>query len=141
MSTTPESKTVSTGFDLKSLFTKDLAESGVEMRLKNPADGTVIKGDDGKAWTITVIGTDSDKWKSLQAAMTKKRSQDADENAMEKLLAGLVVGWKGIVLDGDVLKFTPQAAIKLLMDYPWIRDQINLFANDRANFLPVASNG
>lgn len=138
MSNSPVEKTVSQTFDLKNLFTKDLAANGVEMKIRHPADGSIIKGEDGKPWVVTVIGTDSDKWKELQANIGKKRNQDIDDRATEKLLAGLIVGWRGLVLEGEQLKFTPQAAIKLLIDYPWIRDQINLFANDRTNFLPEA---
>lgn len=132
---------VSSGFDLKSLYTKATAENGVEMLILHPIDGTAIKGEDGKPWTLTVVGTDSDKWKTAIRATQKKRGQDS-ENASEALVASLVVGSSAnIVLDkstGETFTYTPQSAIKLMIDYPWLRDQVNVYANDRANFLPKA---
>lgn len=122
--------------DLADLFTRGTAESGVEMKLLHPATGEVIKNEDGKEWVVTVAGTDSDRWKSTIRAAARKRGQSSDDGI--ETMSSLVVGWKNLVLNKETLKFTPQAAIKLLTDYPWIRDQVNAFASERANFLPKA---
>lgn len=122
--------------DLADLFTRNTAESGVEMKLLHPGTGEVMKNEDGKDWVINVAGTDSDRWKSAVRATARKRGRNDDD--VSETLAALVVGWKNLILNKEPLKFTPQAAIKLLNDYPWIRDQVNTFASDRANFLPKA---
>jgi len=122
--------------DLADLFTRNTAETGVEMKLLHPATGEVMKNEDGKEWVINVAGTDSDRWKSAVRATARKRGRNDDD--VSETLAALVVGWKNLILNKEPLKFTPQAAIKLLNDYPWIRDQVNTFASDRANFLPKA---
>jgi|SRR5471030_37307 len=122
--------------DLADLFTRSTAEAGVEMKLLHPATGEVIKNEDGKEWVVTVAGTDSDRWKASIRASARKRGRNEDD--VSETLASLIVGWKNLVLNKETLKFTPQAAIKLLTDYPWIRDQVNTFASERANFLPKA---
>lgn len=122
--------------DLADLFTRNTAETGVEMKLLHPGTGEVIKNDDGKEWVLTVAGTDSDRWKATLRTAARKRGQSTDDGI--ETLSSLVIGWKHLVLNKEALKFTPQAAIKLLTDYPWIRDQVNAFASERANFLPKA---
>jgi len=122
--------------DLADLFTRSTAETGVEMKLLHPGTGEVIKNDDGKEWVVTVAGTDSDRWKATIRTAARKRGQSSDDGI--ETMSSLVVGWKNLVLNKEPLKFTPQAAIKLLTDYPWIRDQVNSFASERANFLPKA---
>jgi hypothetical protein len=122
--------------DLADLFTRSTAETGVEMKLLHPGTGEVIKNDDGKDWVVTVAGTDSDRWKATIRTAARKRGQSSDDGI--ETMSSLVIGWKNLVLNKEPLKFTPQAAIKLLTDYPWIRDQVNSFASERANFLPKA---
>lgn len=122
--------------DLADLFTRSTAETGVEMKLLHPGTGEVIKNDDGKEWVVTVAGTDSDRWKATIRTAARKRGQSSDDGI--ETMSSLVIGWKNLVLNKEPLKFTPQAAIKLLTDYPWIRDQVNSFASERANFLPKA---
>ena len=122
--------------DLADLFTRSTAETGVEMKLLHPGTGEVIKNDDGKEWVMTVAGTDSDRWKATIRTAARKRGQSSDDGI--ETMSSLVIGWKNLVLNKEPLKFTPQAAIKLLTDYPWIRDQVNSFASERANFLPKA---
>jgi len=122
--------------DLADLFTRSTAETGVEMKLLHPGTGEVIKNDDGKEWVVTVAGTDSDRWKATIRTAARKRGQSSDDGI--ETMSSLVIGWKNLVLNKEPLKFTPQAAIKLLTDYPWIRDQVNSFASERAIFLPKA---
>lgn len=122
--------------DLADLFTRSTAETGVEMKLLHPGTGEVIKNDDGKEWVVTVAGTDSDRWKATIRTAARKRGQSSDDGI--ETMSSLVIGWKNLVLNKEPLKFTPQSAIKLLTDYPWIRDQVNSFASERANFLPKA---
>lgn len=122
--------------DLADLFTRSTAETGVEMKLLHPGTGEVIKNEDGKEWVVTVAGTDSDRWKATIRTAARKRGQSSDDGI--ETMSSLVIGWKNLVLNKEPLKFTPQAAIKLLTDYPWIRDQVNSFASERANFLPKA---
>jgi hypothetical protein len=85
---------------------------------------------------LTVAGTDSDRWKATIRTAARKRGQSSDDGI--ETMSSLVIGWKNLVLNKEPLKFTLQAAIKLLTDYPWIRDQVNSFASERANFLPKA---
>lgn len=122
--------------DLANLYTRDNAEKGMEMQLINPDDGSVIKGDDGEPWTIIVIGTDSDRYQRILREAARKRNKTEDDGIEN--MASLVLDWSGLVLNKEPYVFSRDNAIKLLRDFPWIRDQVLQFAAERRNFLPKA---
>lgn len=136
--------------DLSNFNVEKMAEQGAWMELENPETGDVLKSDEGEPVAIKVLGTDSKAWRNKNrlyqqrriAKMTRSRSKQidytmSDEDACE-LLSECTVGWKGIVDDGEEVEFSKEAAFDLYMKYIWIREQVDSFVGDRANFFPSA---
>jgi hypothetical protein len=94
-----------------------------------------------------VIGQDSDQFLAYKRKEDNKKLKrlqkfngrftqsmeeiDADSLAMT---AACIVGWSGLVYNGEPYAFTNDNAIQLLKAYPPIRDQIEDFVKDRTNF-------
>jgi len=129
--------------DLASLA---VSQEGQTLELRHPIEGTVLKTDKGKPITITLVGTDSDVFRKAQRSIldrrlnqkgkTKLSAAELEEEAVTTLIS-CTLGWSGIVLDGEELAFNKDNVRKLYSrtDLPWIRDQVDEFIADRANFL------
>jgi hypothetical protein len=136
--------------DLSKFNLEAYAEKGADMELLDPIENEVLTQDNGDAVTIKLLGTDSkaykNKNKSYQRAriakMAKSRSKAVDYTVSDKdacdMLAACTVGWSGIVVDKEVIEFSEGAAQDLYMNYDWIREQVDAFVGDRANFFPSA---
>lgn len=121
--------------DLSSFFTRDRAETGVEMKLVSPG-GEYIRDEDGVYWTMTVAGTDSARFKNALKEVQSERGR-RDDDGVEGTSA-LVLGWNRMILNGEDLPFNKDNVKKVLTDYPFIKEQVIAFAANRANFLPKA---
>ena len=127
-------------FDLAKLDTAKVAEEGAELRVAHPSTGEDL------GITITLIGTDSktfrDISKSRATASLKKKTReiDLDQNESDavELLAKCTKGWTGITENGKEVAFSYDNAVQLYTKYLWLREQIDRFMADRANFLPSA---
>ncbi len=135
-------------FDLDELDTKTKAETGVPMAIKK-LDGTPMLNKAGKPVTITVRGIDSD---AHRAAMSRALSQikgetQSDEEASQRaaergldILVACTVGWAGVIdKDGKPVEAKPENFRALYAGFPVIRDQVDRFIGDRANFLLASS--
>ncbi len=134
--------------DLSNIDIDKFAEAGAVMELEHPATGDVLLHE-GAPITITVLGTDSKTWRNKQreyqrqriAKMSRsKKNVDlliSDEDACN-LLAECTIDWTGIIVDGKAIKFSKDAAVDLYSKYNWIREQVDAFIGDRANFLKTA---
>lgn len=62
--------------------------------------------------------------------------QDEDENTTMEI-AGYILGWKGLVVAGNDVQFTPEEAIKLMRDPKrrWLRDQVKVALDERELFI------
>lgn len=131
--------------DLSKFNIEVMAEKGADMLLEHPATGEPIE-ENGEPVIITLLGTDSKAWREKNrefqrkriAAMTRNRKKTidytvSDEDACE-LLAACTKGWSGIDKDGEPLEFSTDAAYELYLDNVWIREQVDAFIGDRANF-------
>jgi hypothetical protein len=127
-------------------LTKSKAEKGLEMPVIMP------DGEDSGA-TITVRGIDSDTyrhgraWRSRRSAeilALKKPEETPEEEWLNHLndlnheadidlLATLVVTWS------FPDEFTPEAVKTLLMESPFIANQVDAFACNRARFFALPS--
>ena len=136
--------------DLSKFNVEKMAEQGAWLELEDPSTGDVLQGDDGEAIAIKVLGTDSKAYRNknreyqrariAQMARSKSRKIDytmSDEDACD-LLAECTVEWRGIVDEGKEVEFSKEAAHDLYMKYIWIREQVDAFIGDRANFFPSA---
>jgi len=117
------------------------------LELLHPVEGTVLKSDKGQPLTITVYGSDSDEFrkvvrqfgnKRLNEKKNKKQTMEELEEMSARILSKVTVGWSNIVLDGETLKFSEQAAFNLYKEHSWIREQVDEFVNERSNFLLTA---
>lgn len=117
------------------------------MNLVHPVDGTTLKGDDGVPLSITVYGADSDQFRSivrqygnkrLNEKKNKKQRMEELEEMSAKILAKVTVSWHNIVENGEQLTCNEENAFKVYGEYPWIREQVDEFVNDRSNFLKNA---
>lgn len=128
-------------FDLNSLKPV-MADDGAVLNIIHPETEEVIDG-----MTITLLGQDSKVYRKLQMAkqqaalnrMAKgKKAIDLDaEKLSEDSIDDLVkvtTGWAGFALDGKELEFTPENVRMVYTDWAWIKEQVQEFVGNRANF-------
>lgn len=129
--------------DLTELDLSASAEAGNVVEIEHP-----ISGED-TGIRITVLGTDSKKYKDKvreqqqarfnKAARSRSRKSAnigmSDEEASE-LLAACTVSWSGVKENGDEVPV--EQAARIYTKYSWIREQVDEFMGDRANFFTTA---
>lgn len=130
--------------DLSTLDTAELANQGALLELRDPAGNPVLQ-EDGSPVTLTLLGEDSDIvtqvtnrnanqfLRGTSAGGQAVTAEMSRTNEINKF-ATATVGWSGIVVDGEVVTFSLDAAKALYRRFPWIRDQVRTFIGDRANF-------
>ena len=130
--------------DLTKLNLSTASAEGVQMELLHPV--TEVSFD--PPIHITVVGMDSDRYQKIQREATNKRLKKAQhrgrvrlqvtaeelEQESIELLAKCILGWENIEWEGEPLKFSLDNA-KKLVSVQWIREQLDAFIGDRANFL------
>lgn len=105
-----------------------------------------INGPDGKplGFTIKVAGPDSARQKAAQQAMVDERLQrqvatpptaEEIDTSSRKLLASSTMGWDEFELDGAPYQFSVENAAALYERFPFIREQVDRAAGNRARFL------
>lgn len=130
--------------DLSKLDTAAGGEAGAVMTLRHPSDkDQIVTHDDDTPQTITLAGYDSPRWRKAnreqidaQVAKGRKSQITADEmeNNSIELLVAATLDWN-ITLDGEKPKFSPDAARKFYKRFIWVREQVDNFAANRANFI------
>lgn len=130
--------------DLSTLDTAELANQGALLELRDPAGNPVLQ-DDNTPVTLTLLGEDSEVVTQvsnrnanqfLRGASAGGQAITAEMSRTNEInkFATATVGWSGVVVDGEPLKFSLDAAKALYRRFPWIRDQVRTFIGDRANF-------
>ena len=130
------------GFDLSGF---DLVDESVGsfMELVNPANGEVIYDNDNPVG-IYLNGRDSDAYRKAQREVTNRRlskrgggsiTAERIEAEATEVLVKCTVSWQHIVVDGKELECTPSNVKKIYDRFPWIKEQVDTFIADRANFL------
>jgi len=126
-------------FDLAFLDTAAVAEQGAELALLHPGTGKAL------GITIRLAGVDSDIYRKASRKITEKRLNrgrvgkldlEAVEDEGLTVMAACTLGWSGVVVDGQELPCTRDNAQAVYRRFPWIREQVDAFMGDRANFLP-----
>ena len=125
-------------FDLANLASASEKEATVEILHPKTNESLGIK--------ITVASPDSDKHrKLLQRAkntnmqiMQRKgnkgiTAEAVDESAMN-VVVGSVLRWEGVTWGGTELECTEENVRQVFESLPWIKEQVDDFLNDRANF-------
>lgn len=115
--------------------------STAKIELKHPTSG------DRLGIFLLIAGKDSETFKSAMRDRYAKRiasvKQHGDANPTSDdidaenltLLTRCVLGFENVVVDGEELEFSPEAARELLATYPWIYEQVDMHVGDRGNFL------
>ena len=119
--------------DLKNLYTVKRHDAGSEMR---------VKDDMGKDtdFYIKVVGLDSSKWSVIQAnhlkdvAALKEGEQIDVEAARTKVLSQAIISWRGFNDGKKKVACTLKKAKELMEQAPYIKDQVDIFIANRANF-------
>lgn len=143
-------------FDLAQIDTKTLADSGVDMPVKS-LDGTPLRARNGEIVAITLLGSDSNKYRALTRAQVRKRMEqmaagkppvmteaDLDETDRDvvDVLAACTVGWKNVLdTSGAPIPFNDENVRKLYAAYPVIKEQVDAFISNRTNFIQPSSQG
>lgn len=123
-----------------------------EMAILNPVDMTPFADEDGNVAALLVLGPDSEVYQRKQKEHTNKLLRNAQQrggsakvtaeqvemNRLEMLTA-VIVGFKNLALNGETLEFSSQNARMILKDYPFIREQLEVFLSEAGNFIAVTS--
>lgn len=140
-------------FDFASVDTKTLSEKGVPITIRR-LDGQPLLDRDGKEVTITLLGPDSAKYRALTRENVRKRLErraqgavpltveevDEVENDSIEILAVCTASWSGVnTPQGEAIECTVDNARKLYLNYPVIREQVDAFIGNRANFIQASS--
>lgn len=117
------------------------------MELTHPATEATLMGDDGKPITITLHGSDSNVFRAAVreygnrklAKGSKKQTMEELDQITVKILAKATVAWSdNLIVSGEHPECNVENAEKLYSEYSWIKEQVDAFVNERANFLTNA---
>lgn len=127
--------------DLSELNTVESSNEGAVLEPIHPATGEKI------GISITLAGADSERYTKAQRKNTDKRlknmqkqqrnkmtSAEIEEENLE-LLAECTLSWENVIYQGDPLDCTKANAKMLYQALPWLKEQIDEFIGDRANFI------
>jgi len=129
--------------DLAKLNLTEQANLGATMEVVHPITGEPLLDSNGEKVTITLLGVDStvmrqamsDRAKKQLAAKSKQSiSLDEAEKMSAELLAKITLSWSGLTENGQPIEFSYANAVDLYTKYSWIRQQVDSFTTDRANF-------
>lgn len=140
--------------DLKKLDVVAMANKGTVLELKSPFDFTdsdtgkdFLKGDvltdkDGKAFSIKLLGSDSNTYRNGIKAKLQKRINKGDDKREkvdldhEQLKAAELMAKCTtdcyFIEDGKPVSCTASEMTRIYMTYPWIREQAEAFMADRS---------
>lgn len=137
--------------DFADLDTRAPSNEGAAMHVHGP-DGKPAyeKGEDGKPdetrpVTLQMLGDDSDALTLFDRITTNEHlrggkpiTAELAEAKQINRLARACVGWSGVVVDGEAVKHSEEAAKALFKRFRWLRQQAAMFISDRANFLKAS---
>lgn len=123
--------------DLKTLDIASPANEGVWMELEHPVTGEPL------GIKIKLAGVDSDYYKKeirrqqnkrLKKGIRNIKAEELENEAIE-LLVACTLAWENVEYNGEALECKPENVRKIYKEFPWIREQVDSFINDRANFV------
>lgn len=125
----------------KRYSTDEANEMGVPMVLVDPSSGEDVLNNEGKKMTIYLVGTDSRQFSEFQVRNASKYrgKKTPSVGQMKKdqrdLLACCTTRFENIVIDGSTVDYSHKSAMDLYERLPWVKEQVDEFINERANFL------
>lgn len=137
---------VKPGADIADFDTVASSEEGAIMEVRKPdGSGDVFRHEDGRPFTITFRGRDSEQFRALARAQSDRRiaqnvrtrtpvlSASIEKDDIELIVAA-TLKWD-IVLGGKVPKSDPKEYRAAYTKYPWLKEQGDEFVGVRANFI------
>ena len=126
--------------NLTDLDVKKASEDGAILPLRNPFTGELIEG-----VSIRVLGRDARILQDARRDAERARAEGKldQETANIHVLAAAISGWEGVEMDGEVLPYSRDNAIRLLSDERtiWVAEQLGPFSLSRRNFTPKSVGG
>jgi len=128
--------------DLSTLSTTAASDEGATMALLHPTTFEPMANDKGDPCLIKLLGRDSKKFRDnvrtkanqrLNQKKAPKKDYDDYENDGLALLASLTVSFINIEYNGKPAKASD--ASEIYRELPWVKEQVDEFVNDRANFI------
>lgn len=128
--------------DLSKLDTVAGSNKGGVLKLLHPVNNSVLndsKGKKPKDYFITLLGEDSDLFRNSvkrdYEKSLKKKTEDIDKDIRDSAqrLAKCTTDCY-FIEDGKPIDCTTQEMFRIYMKYPWIREQVQAYMKDRANF-------
>ena len=137
------------GFDIGGLDSTDLSNEGVKMGVRHPTTKRPLETEGGQKVTITLLGSDSDKYNDILNKIRRKRVEAVRDGELDEveltevvmkeaddIIAACTLGWEGIDWDGEPFPFSHENALKLYKRIRWLRNQADEFMQERSNFFP-----
>jgi len=124
--------------ELNKLCTVEAHEAGAACTIldpstRKPTDVIIrLRGMDSKAYRK--MRRDADARTLAIMASGESVEFEKSEGYDIDALASLTLGWENIVIDGEPFEFSEENCRKLYADAPNVRDQVNRFVGNRANF-------
>ncbi len=136
-------------FGLDSFDTSAAAEEGAKMEVRSPTTGDVMYWADGRPWTVTFYGADSERVAKVARQQMDRRSDQmmrtrkaALASVVEKdnieLLVAATKEWDIPLNGGAAAANDPKEYRAAYTKYKWLYEQGNEFSGTRANFLKIA---
>ncbi len=126
--------------DLTLLDTAAKAEEGAVLDVRHPSTRETL---DIK---ITLNGADSDTYRKASTELMRRAvrrhekggvlGKDDAVDDVVTILVACTVGWTGLAEDGKDIPFSRKDAKRLYVKYPWLREQVSTFIENRGNFIP-----
>ena len=136
-------------FDIAKLDTQTRSEQGVAMTVRHPGTGLAILDDQGEPVTITLMGNNSEAFRTMQRAISERRQArrakrieitvDDLRNDDTEVMAALTLGWTFTEMDGKPFSFSPENARRLWADtrWEWLFNEAVSFTAAAGNFMPI----
>lgn len=127
-----------TTFDLASLDTLAAQEDGRDIRIVHPGTGADL------GIVIKVAGPDSERVRKARAVVINARlarrnqkplTADQLETEATRVTAAAVISWVGVSESGKPIECSQAEAERIFTKYPFIREQVDADAGDRAGFM------
>lgn len=118
---------------------------GEWLDLLHPVTGELIRDENDVLLRVNLVGKDSKEYRKAQRAITQRRLKsrskanrfdaDAIEHEAIDILVACTKEWSGFAEEGEELEFNPANVRKVYTEYPWIKEQVDEFVDDRGNFM------
>lgn len=127
------------------IYKVEIADTSILTLIHPGGSGAPLLRSDGSPMTITLTGRDGPAYRQVlaefQAKMGQLRRMATPQELLEhaiKSLAACTVAWTIQDERGHDLPCSPEYAAQIYAQEHWLREQVDAFVGDRANFTRTA---